>query len=182
MEKQSLGLIETLGLVPAVEAADTGSKAANVTLLGYGNVDAGLITVKFLGDVAAVKAAVTAAAAAAKRVGKVVSVHVIPRPDRQLNIGPPQAPPPPEDRGPGDAPPPPPEEKEAEEAPPQAPPSTVESEAAPPSAPEEKEAEEVPPEAPPSTVESTGPPPATTGEEKEKKAKGRKSQGGRKRG
>ncbi len=59
MEKQSLGLIETLGFVPAVEAADTGTKAANVSLLGYGNVDAGLITVKFCGDVAAVEAAVT---------------------------------------------------------------------------------------------------------------------------
>ena len=67
MEKQSLGLIETLGFVPAVEAADTGTKAANVSLLGYGNVDAGLITVKFCGDVAAVEAAVTAAAGCGKQ-------------------------------------------------------------------------------------------------------------------
>lgn len=101
MEKQSLGLIETVGFVPAVEAADTGTKAANVTLLGYGNVDAGLITVKFCGDVGAVKAAVKAAEAAARKVGKVVSVHVIPRPDRQLNIGPPQAPPPPDKKAAG---------------------------------------------------------------------------------
>jgi microcompartment protein CcmL/EutN len=108
LEKQSLGLIETVGFVPAIEAADTGTKAANVTLLGYWNVDAGLITVKFCGDVGAVKAAVKAAEAAAKRVGKVVSVHVIPRPDRQLNIGPPQTPPPPDEKVSGEVPPAPP--------------------------------------------------------------------------
>ncbi len=88
MEKGSLGLIETWGYVPAIEAADAGSKAANVTLLGYEEVRAGLVTVKFVGDVAAVRAAVTAGAAAAGKVGKVVSVHVIPRPDRQLRIAP----------------------------------------------------------------------------------------------
>jgi microcompartment protein CcmL/EutN len=84
MEDGSLGLIETLGLTAAIEAADAGSKAANVRFLGYERVRAGLITVKFAGDVAAIKAAVAAATAAAKRVGKVVSTHVIPRPDRQL--------------------------------------------------------------------------------------------------
>jgi microcompartment protein CcmL/EutN len=86
MEKESLGLIETLGLVAAIEAADAGSKAANVTLRGYERARAGLITVAFVGDVAAVRAAVSAAAAAAKRVGTVVSVHVIARPDNQLHV------------------------------------------------------------------------------------------------
>ena len=86
MEKESLGLIETLGLVAAIEAADAGSKAANVTLRGYERARAGLITVVFAGDVAAVRAAVSAAAAAAKRVGTVVSVHVIARPDSQLHV------------------------------------------------------------------------------------------------
>ncbi len=86
MERESLGLIETLGLVAAVEAADAGSKAANVTFRGYERARAGLITVVFLGDVAAVRAAATAGAAAAKRVGTVVSVHVIARPDRQLHV------------------------------------------------------------------------------------------------
>jgi ethanolamine utilization protein EutM len=86
MEKESLGLIETLGLVAAIEAADAGAKAANVKLRGYEQARAGLITVFFAGDVAAVRAAVSAGAAAAKRVGKVVSVHVIARPDRQLQV------------------------------------------------------------------------------------------------
>jgi ethanolamine utilization protein EutM len=86
MERDSLGLIETLGLVAAIEAADAGSKAANVTFRGYERARAGLITVVFLGDVAAVQAAVTAGSAAAKRVGTVVSVHVIARPDRQLHV------------------------------------------------------------------------------------------------
>ncbi len=86
MEKDSLGLIETLGMVAAVEAADAGSKAANVRFRGCGSARAGLITVMFTGDVAAVRAAVTAGAAAASQVGKVVSVHVIARPDRQLHV------------------------------------------------------------------------------------------------
>jgi microcompartment protein CcmL/EutN len=85
MEKDSLGLIETSGLVAAIEAADAGSKAANVSFRGYQRARAGLITVFFLGDVAAVRAAVTAGSAAAKRVGTVISVHVIARPDRQLH-------------------------------------------------------------------------------------------------
>jgi ethanolamine utilization protein EutM len=88
MEQDSLGLIETLGLVGAIEAADAGSKAANVTFRGYERGRAGLITVVFTGDVAAVRAAVTAGTAAAKQVGQVVSVHVIARPDRQLHLTP----------------------------------------------------------------------------------------------
>jgi len=87
MERNSLGLIETLGFVAAIEAADAGSKAANVTFRGYERGLAGLITVVFAGDVAAVKAAVAAGTAAAKRVGHVVAVHVIARPDRQVHIG-----------------------------------------------------------------------------------------------
>ncbi|HEY1730784.1 MAG TPA: BMC domain-containing protein [Terriglobales bacterium] len=86
MERDSLGLIETSGLVAAIEAADAGSKAANVTFRGYERARAGLITVVFLGDVAAVRAAVTAGSAAAKRIGTVISVHVIARPDRQLRV------------------------------------------------------------------------------------------------
>jgi microcompartment protein CcmL/EutN len=86
MEKKSLGMIETLGYVPAVEAADAGTKAADVFLVGYERARGGLITVKFIGNVAAVKASVSAGRAAATKVGKVVSVHVIPRPDRQLPI------------------------------------------------------------------------------------------------
>ena len=84
MKNKSLGLIETWGYVPAIEAADAGTKAAVVTLLGYEITKTALVTVKFIGDVAAVKAAVSAGTAAAKKVGKVVSVHVIPRPDPQL--------------------------------------------------------------------------------------------------
>lgn len=86
MKGQSLGLIETWGFVAAIEAADAACKAAVVSLLGYDRVGAGLITVKLTGDVAATRAAVTAGAAAAGRVGKVVAVHVIPRPDKQLRM------------------------------------------------------------------------------------------------
>jgi len=86
MKTNSLGLIETWGLVPAIVAADAASKAAMVSLSGYELARAGLVTIKVVGDVAAVTAAVAAGAAAAKQVGKVVSVHVIPRPDRQLRI------------------------------------------------------------------------------------------------
>jgi ethanolamine utilization protein EutM len=107
LEQKSLGLIETMGLVAAVEAADAGTKAANVKLLGYWNVDAGLITIKFTGDVGAVKAAVMAAEAAARRVGTVKSVHVIPRPDKQLRGGPNLIPPSAGEAGPGKGPPPP---------------------------------------------------------------------------
>ena len=88
MEKRSIGMIETLGYVPAVEAADAGTKAADVTLVGFERARGGLITVKFLGDVAAVQTSVSAGKAAAMKVGRVVAVHVIPRPDRQLRIEP----------------------------------------------------------------------------------------------
>lgn len=84
MRNTSLGLIETWGWVPAIVAADAASKAAMVSLLGYEPARAGLVTVKMVGDVAAVQAAVAAGAAAAARVGKVMAVHVIPRPDRQV--------------------------------------------------------------------------------------------------
>lgn len=84
MENKSLGLIETWGHVPAVEAADAGCKAANVSLVGYEEVRAGRVAILLAGDVAAVKTAVTAGAAAARKVGKVITTHVIARPDRQL--------------------------------------------------------------------------------------------------
>lgn len=103
MEKRSLGLIETWGFVPAVEAADAGTKAADVKLLGYEVVPVGRVMVAFVGDVAAVKAAVQSGAAAAERVGEVLAVHVIPRPDRQVRVDPPSTPlmPPDGGRGPG---------------------------------------------------------------------------------
>lgn len=82
--EQALGLVETKGLVGAIEAADAGLKAANVTLLGSERADAGLVTVMFGGDVAAVKAACDAGAAAAERVGQLIGVHVIPRPSPML--------------------------------------------------------------------------------------------------
>jgi len=88
MKKKSLGLIETWGFIPAIEAADAGAKAADVILIGYEITKVALVTVKFRGDVAAVKAAVSAGAAAARKVGKVVAVHVIPRPDQQVPIEP----------------------------------------------------------------------------------------------
>ncbi len=84
--EQALGLIETRGLVGAIEAADAGLKAAPVALLGTERTDPALVTVLFAGDTASVKAAVDAGAAAAERVGELVSVHVIPRPDPQLDV------------------------------------------------------------------------------------------------
>ena len=83
---QALGLIETRGLVGAIEAADAGIKAAPVQLLGKEQTDPALITILFAGDVASVKAAVDAGAAAAERVGQLVSVHVIPRPYPGLEV------------------------------------------------------------------------------------------------
>ncbi len=80
MEKQALGMVETKGLVGAIEAADAMVKAANVSLVGKEKIGSGLVTVMVRGDVGAVKAAVDAGAGAAKRVGELVSVHVIPRP------------------------------------------------------------------------------------------------------
>ena len=80
MEKQALGMVETKGLVGSIEAADAMVKAANVHLIGKVLVGGGLVTVMVRGDVGAVKAAVEAGGSAAKRVGELVSVHVIPRP------------------------------------------------------------------------------------------------------
>ena len=76
----ALGMIETKGLVSAIEAADAMVKAANVTLIGSEFIGGGYVTVMVRGDVGAVKAATDAGAAAAQRVGELVSVHVIPRP------------------------------------------------------------------------------------------------------
>ena len=84
MEKQALGLIETKGLVGAIEAADAMVKAANVSLIGKEKIGSGLVTVMVRGDVGAVKASVEAGAAAAKRVGELYSVHVIPRPHEDV--------------------------------------------------------------------------------------------------
>ncbi len=80
----ALGLIETKGLVGAIEAADAMLKSANVRLVSKEKVTGALITVKIIGEVAAVKAAVDAGTAAAQRVGQLISAHVIPRPDEQL--------------------------------------------------------------------------------------------------
>lgn len=80
MQKEALGLIETKGLVGAIEAADAMVKSANVFLVGYEKIGSGLVTVMVRGDVGAVKAATDAGAVAAEKVGEVVSVHVIPRP------------------------------------------------------------------------------------------------------
>lgn len=81
----SLGLIETKGLVGAIEAADAMVKAAHVKLIGRDYVSGALVVVKVSGETAAVKSAVDAGAAAAQRVGELVSVHVIPRPDDQID-------------------------------------------------------------------------------------------------
>ncbi len=84
MNQEALGLIETRGYVGAVEAADAMVKAANVTLIGERKVGGGYVTVMVRGDVGAVKAATEAGATAAKKVGELVSVHVIPRPHDEL--------------------------------------------------------------------------------------------------
>lgn len=76
----ALGMIETKGLVAAIEAADTMVKAANVSIIGYEKIGSGLVTVLVRGDVGAIKAATDAGAAAAQKVGEVISIHVIPRP------------------------------------------------------------------------------------------------------
>lgn len=81
---QALGLIETKGLVGAIEAADAMVKAANVTIVGYEKIGFGLVTVMVRGDVGAVKAATDAGAEAAARVGQLHSVHVIPRPHTEV--------------------------------------------------------------------------------------------------
>lgn len=82
----ALGMVETKGLVGAIEAADAMVKAANVTLIGKEQIGAGLVTVLVSGDVGAIKAATDAGAAAADRVGELVSVHVIPRPHAEVSM------------------------------------------------------------------------------------------------
>ncbi len=82
--QEALGLIETRGLIGAVEAADAMVKAANVTLIGKDKVGGGYVTVMVRGDVGAVKASVDAGAAAARAVGELISVHVIPRPHDEV--------------------------------------------------------------------------------------------------
>lgn len=84
MAKEALGMVETKGLVGAIEAADAMVKAANVSLMGKEKIGSGLVTVMVRGDVGAVKAAVDAGAAAAKRVGELFSVHVIPHPHEDV--------------------------------------------------------------------------------------------------
>jgi ethanolamine utilization protein EutM len=84
---EALGMIECMGLVAMIEAADAMVKAANVELVGYEKIDAGLVTAIVRGEVGAVKAAVDAGAAAASKVGKVVSTHVIPRPHADVDQG-----------------------------------------------------------------------------------------------
>ena len=83
-QMEALGMVETKGLVALVEASDAMLKSANVTLIGWQKIGSGLVTALVLGDVAAVKAAVDAGAAAAGRVGEVVGVQVIPRPHEDV--------------------------------------------------------------------------------------------------
>jgi len=84
MKYDALGMIETKGLVGSIEAADAMLKAANVYMVGKEHVGGGLVTVMVRGDVGAVKAATDAGAAAAQRVGELISVHVIPRPHAEV--------------------------------------------------------------------------------------------------
>lgn len=81
---EALGMIETRGLIACIEAADAAVKAANVKLVGYEKIGSGLVTVLFRGEVAACRASCDAGAAAAQKVGEVVSVHVIPQPHPDL--------------------------------------------------------------------------------------------------
>ncbi len=92
MALQALGMVETRGLVALIEASDAMCKAANVELVGWDKVGSGMVTAFVRGDVAAVKAATDAGAAAAARIGEVVSVHVIPRPHEDLEKAVPKKP------------------------------------------------------------------------------------------
>lgn len=85
MPGEALGMIETRGLVGAIEAADAMVKAANVTLIGKEQIGGGLVTVMVRGDVGAVKAATDAGAASARKVGELIAVHVIPRPHPEVD-------------------------------------------------------------------------------------------------
>ncbi|HQY67334.1 MAG TPA: BMC domain-containing protein [Pyrinomonadaceae bacterium] len=87
MIMQALGMVECFGLVAMIEAADAMVKSANVKLVGYEKIDAGLVTAIVRGEVGAVKAAVDAGAAAARRIGTVTAVHVIPRPHDEVDDG-----------------------------------------------------------------------------------------------
>jgi len=86
MSLEALGMVETKGLVGAIEAADAMVKAAKVELIGREQVGGGYVTVMVRGDVGAVKAATDAGATAAEKVGEVVSVHVIPRPHAEVEL------------------------------------------------------------------------------------------------
>jgi ethanolamine utilization protein EutM len=85
--EEALGMVECRGLVAMIEAADAMVKAANVELVGYEKIDAGLVTAIVRGEVAAVRSAVDAGAAAGRRVGEVVATHVIPRPHVNVDQG-----------------------------------------------------------------------------------------------
>ena len=126
---KALGMIETRGLVASIEAADAMVKAANVTLTCKEHVGGGLVTVMVRGDVGAVKAATDAGAAAAERVGELISVHVIPRPHAELEpfLGrdPDEPPAPPADPAPEQPPEPAPEPEKAPEPAPAAEPAPV---------------------------------------------------------
>jgi len=84
---EALGMVECMGLVAMIEAADAMVKSANVRLVGYEKIDAGLVTAIVRGEVGAVKAAVDAGAAAARRIGTVTATHVIPRPHDEVDQG-----------------------------------------------------------------------------------------------
>jgi len=82
---EALGMVECMGLVAMIEAADAMVKSANVQLVGYEKIDAGLVTAIVRGEVGAVKAAVEAGAAAGRKVGEVVATHIIPRPHAEVD-------------------------------------------------------------------------------------------------
>ena len=84
MTQQALGLVETRGLVAAIEAADSMLKAAHVELVGSERIGSGLVTIMVQGDVGAVKAAVEAGASAASKLGELIAMHVIPRPHAEV--------------------------------------------------------------------------------------------------
>jgi ethanolamine utilization protein EutM len=84
---EALGMVECMGLVAMIEAADAMVKSANVQLVGYEKIDAGLVTAIVRGEVGAVRAAVDAGAEAARRIGTVTAVHIIPRPHSEVDDG-----------------------------------------------------------------------------------------------
>jgi len=86
MAQEALGMVETRGLVAAIEAADAMCKAANVTLIGTEKIGSGLVTVMVRGDVGAVKSSVEAGSASASKLGELVATHVIPRPHTDVEM------------------------------------------------------------------------------------------------